>query len=184
MTPLGGRLVLLAAAVLTAACDDATSTDPLDRQLVAELARSRGDATGSKRTDDWTMLVEQQECGCLDEIARFICIPEQLTGIAVVIDVVEGGGFMLMRGPLIGPAAGVSYETSGAIEEDGSFDLGFVEIELALATKIMTVARMQGEFADDDNSFTATLQARVSGNFGDLNGSCSTTIDIVGERGF
>lgn len=170
-------------ASLLAACDTST-TDPLDVDLLAELAKSVGDASGGARTGTWTITAEERECSCDDELGTALCIPSQLAGIALAIDVVEGGGFLLMRGPLTGPTSGISYEPSGAVNADGTFDLGYVEVALSLAAEVITVARMDGEFAADDLSFTATLRARASGTLGEIDWSCQTVLDVEGERGF
>jgi hypothetical protein len=182
MRRAASRALLAGGLALPLACD-AASDDPLDRETVAAIAKSIGDGRSTARSGNWSVTATVGECECDVLFATRVCVPMQLADIPVAVDLVEGGGFLVMRGPLIGPTSGIDYEATGAIAADGAFELGYVEVVLSLTAELLTVARVDGEFAADDAAFSATMQIRASGRLGDIDDACETELALEGERG-
>jgi hypothetical protein len=110
--------------LLVIGCQEAPGE--LDRALVNELSRTRGEAQGSDRSGRYYVNVSAQSCECpIDLVSPFewasICGPLTLleAGMAGDIDAVEADGLLLLRLPSIG-------SLTGPIEPDASFSVGAV----------------------------------------------------------
>lgn len=161
--------------VIATAC--AEEPGPLDREVVAEIARSRGDAQGGERTGSYYASFDVGACDCPADITLPLCLSQEFADtFDLELRVVEGDGFLTMT-----MVDSELLLLSGAIDEDGTATLGSVVIGFGYSTNLVVIGRLDGEF-EDDGTLTATVQSSASGEFGGASLSCGSTFDVEAVR--
>lgn len=170
MTKCALAMVLL----LGPAC--AQDPGPLDRETVAEIAKSRGDAQGGARTGTYLATLDIGDCDCPDEIGLVLCLSQEITDAQLELRVVEGDGFM--TADLTGSElAGMS----GAIDADGTATLGSVYIGYGFSSDLVVIGRFDGGFGDD-GTLTGTAQQEAHGEFGGASIACGGAFEVDAFR--
>lgn len=172
---------VLASGLLCApGCGD--EAGPLDRETVAALARTRGDAQGTSHTGNWAVRFEVTSCTCPAD--TMVCIDpalqEILTGYPRLI---EGDGLLVVSAfdsGLFG-ATVVPAELSGPIDADGTFSVGSVGAGFGLLVELLTIARLDGSF-DGDDAFTGVFAQRIEGTLAEAKLDCTIELQYDATR--
>lgn len=158
-----GAIAITAMAVLGGCADE---VDDLDRELLLELARTPGTATGSGYSGTWSVMVTLDRCTCPAILgAPVVCIPDQPPYYGVISVIEDGGMISLVSGLQGGNTPALSYV--GGVDDDGSFSLAAVRHESTVGLTSNALSRLDGSFdhGDDDTafarSFDATLAVRI-----------------------
>lgn len=159
--------------------------DPLGREAIAELARSRGTAQGGARSGLWNLRLVEQECTCPADAGGMLVLcgaDETLGFIPVNMRAVEGDGVITLAPDVTsGLNFGLPAELSGPIDADGSFAVGFVTLGLSLNAELDVTSRLDAEM-DGTDAFTGEMQTRLHGSFGDASVDCGSRHDVEAER--
>ncbi len=180
---LGAAALVLASGMIACADDE----DPMGREAVAELARSRGDAQGGARTGTWATRFVEQSCVCPAELSNtvILCDADTTLGfIPVMLRVVEGDGVVTLT-----PDASSMFdfdlggELSGPIDADGTFGAGIVTIGVDVSASLVVTSRLEAEMTGDD-TFEGDIRVRMRGDIGDVVVECESAYDVDAERLF
>lgn len=143
------RPVVAALLTLCVGCaSNSEPADPLDRELIAELATAQGSASGDARSGAFSISFTTDSCDCpsleLDGQAVDLCMLASFGELPV--ELVEGSGVL-----------GISNEAAallltGAIEADGSFVVTGTQDISMLASPLEALRRMDGVFSDNDRA--------------------------------
>lgn len=165
----------------------AESDDPMDRDAVAELARTQGDAQGGARTGTWGVRLVEQTCTCPSDITAYfsICQADEALGfIPLTMRVVEGDGVItLVPESGTSPNFDLGGELSGPIDADGTFGAGIVTIGIDVAAELVVTARLEAEM-DGTEAFAGDLRVRLRGKAGERTVSCESLHELQADRLF
>lgn len=176
--------------LLVSACQDAPGE--LDRDVVNDLSRTRGDAAGTARTGRYLVRVRAESCECPIYEATPLawasaCAPLLALGGEIVEDaeIVESDGFLLVRLPTIGVL-------TGPIEQDGEFSVGGVIDLSSPVSRGAIIVRGDGSFLDThvpppDEPYTrwameGLLQRRLVGELLEETTDCTEQLFIEDAR--
>jgi hypothetical protein len=157
----------------------------LDRDVVHDLSRTRGEARGTERTGRYFVRILHDSCPCSDLDAApimvpSICAPHLASGQGSDVDVVESDGFLLVRVPGIGAL-------TGPIEPDGGFSVGAVVDLRSPVSNGAAVLRGDGTFHDAGFApgelyttwrLTGILRRRVVAEYDDETTDCTEQVSI------
>jgi hypothetical protein len=169
-----GTATAVLASVLVTGCYD--GFDPLDPEVLAEVARTRGDAVGFERSGIYVGTFDVLECGCsgLDAqinvtLCTLIELQEQVGGTALAdIEIVQADGTVRITAlqfdggfDASGPLLPVFY---GPLQADGRVSAAGVLQADAIAVQGQVLGRVDGvvEREDDTWVFVAELQQRYA----------------------
>lgn len=139
--------------------------DPLDPEVLVEIARSHGDAEGTDRSGIYFGTVEVIECGCLDVGAAAdvsLCVRlEQVQALGVVtsteIELVQADGTARLRAEGLGQAVEgadalvpVFY---GPLDADGRISVAGIVQADALAVRGQVLGRIDGTLEPEGTSW-------------------------------
>ncbi len=171
---------VLASGLLCApGCGD--EAGPLDRETVAALARTQGDAQGTSHTGNWEVRFEVTSCSC--PANTMVCIDPALQDVlAGYARLIEGDGLLVVSASEsemfgLGPFA----ELSGPIDADGTFSVGSVGAGFGLLVELLTIARLDGSF-DGDDAFTGVFAQRIEGTLDETKLDCATELQLDATR--
>jgi hypothetical protein len=143
------RALVLVVGITTlgVACSSTDELDPLDREIVRELMLASGSARGDERSGVWSFHFQGGYCDCppleIDGQTVDPCWLVSFTDLEFLV--VEGSG-VLGFPTTTAPGFGL---LAGAIEDDGSFDVGGIHDLSALVGELVVIRRMEGRFLDD-----------------------------------
>lgn len=170
-------LAAAALALLTACSSEDGPGDPLDPELLEDIAGEQGSASGSEYSGDWRFDFTRSDCDCpnLENGAETIDLCElgELTG-PVDLPLAQGGGYLIVD--LEGAAM-----LSGPIDDDDSFtvagshDLGNLLGELAIHT------RLDGAFSSSTRAEGSAGQRLIGTALGD-DIDCRQRADFEAQR--
>lgn len=160
------------------ACPNDQPRDPLDPDLLVELAEAGGDGRGEALTGRYLTGAQVVDCDCPQRMGVDLCGSgtAQLLGLDGPAEVVQTGGWLTFSPE----AALLPWALSGAVERDRSFVLAGVS---ALAVGLFTIrlhARVDGEF-DDQRRLDGELAHRLLGELPDGPVDCRATYVLHGE---
>ena len=159
------------------ACNPTAEPDPLDPEVIRELAATQGSATGDERSGAWTFAFEQRSCDCpsfeIDGALLDLCALLNL--VSVEVELVEGSGWLGVSGP------GFALLT-GAIEADGGFVVGGREDLSNLGAGLEALRRLDGDFANHDGSAVGFAAQRLIGEVPGRAVDCRWRAEFVAER--
>lgn len=167
----------LLALVLLGACG--AEPDPLDPEVIDDVAKSGGDAEGDARSGTYRIAATTtRACDCQEVQGIDLCdasLTQLGDGSSVVLT--QTDGYLLLE-----PAnAPVPLALTGSLDAAGAFDLGGLYDLSSVLGEGDLVTRLTGEFSGDDR-FTALLRTRVSGTLDGESVDCRTEVDVTGER--
>lgn len=153
------RCHAIAAVFLTvsAACGSGSeSIDPLDPELVHELTRAQGTASGDARSGIFELQFSIDTCDCpILEVERQTIDLCTISSGTFTSELNEGSGALA-----ISTQAGLF---TGAIELDDSFVVAGITDLTTLAGPLESLRRMDGQFSSDDDSAQGWAGQRLIG---------------------
>lgn len=195
------KRVLLGAALVLPACTQ-DPAGPLDPETVSALASQVGDAQGVAPSGVYAVELTAEDCGCTD-------INSALFGLTLCQQGIVGGLVPGAGGPAIQTTFDVvvsdgildiasEFATSnpvGALDEDGTFDIGAVIRLTSFATTGFQVTRIEGSIdpvSENDYDIEGTVSLRLIGRV-ELEGleelvsevdeiDCTDTMTFAGSR--
>lgn len=172
------------ALVVAATFGCADEPGPLDRETVAEIARSQGDAQGGARTGTWDGTFVQGACDCPSDLPQGVCLDDAFEyGVTVPMRLVEGDGVLLLAPQLGTVGITVPLEFSGPIDADDTFVVGLVGAGLGFTAELLVIGRLDAVL-DDDEHFSGVMDLRMRGEFGERTFDCDSTLDLEARRAF
>jgi hypothetical protein len=152
--------------------------DVLDPEVIKEAAEAEGDAEGSDYSG--TYLVTTDASGVCDcpTIAGMDLCDNELTSLAAVGGVVE---LVQTDGTLILSEDAELLTLSGALNADGSFDLGGVYGFSGVVGEISVYIHLIGAFSSEQR-FTGALHSRALGDYNGDPIDCRTEVELEGLR--
>ena len=179
------RLLALAPLAGGLTCSHA-EPDPLDPDVVEDIAKEQGDAEGSDRSGAYTLKVADTptcDCPATSEIALCSVDLTTFTNMGVVAHLTQNDGALVLAAE--GPESGVDFvgdlTLSGPLDSSGDFDLGGIYDLGSLISAGNLYIRLTGRFTGADR-FEATLSDRARGSYGDQSIDCRTEAQVVGTR--
>jgi hypothetical protein len=165
-------------ALFLGACPNDQPGDPLDPDLLVELAEAGGDGRGEALTGRYLTAATVLDCDCPQRMGVDLCGggTAQLIGLDGPAAVVQTGGWLTFTPE----AALLPWALSGAVERDRSFVIAGVS---ALAVGLFTIrlhARVDGEF-DAQRRLDGELAHRLLGELPDGPVDCRATYALHGE---
>lgn len=171
-------LPVLVLAVGAACSSDPELTDPLERDLIAELATAQGSASGSARSGAFTLAFTIDACDCptVDIEGQTIDLCGLASFAELPVEVVEGSGIL-----------GVSNDDealllTGAIEADGSFIIAGTQDVSTLASPLEVLRRVDGQFDAANDRAEGWAGQRLLGELASQPIDCRWTGSFVATR--
>ena len=175
-------LVALVASLVAASVGcgaDPDPVDPLDPELLRELARAQGTASGSARSGTFVLELATDSCDCpsveFEGQAVDICTFAALSGAAV--ELLEGSGVLAIADG----TESMFMMLRGAIEADGSFIVAETRNLTTLVGPLDALRRMDGQFLDE-SSAEGWAGQRLIGELGGEHVDCRWIGSFVATR--
>jgi hypothetical protein len=156
------RLFRLALLTATGGCDD--DPGPLHPDVVADIARTPGDAVGYDRTGAIQGLVEALDCPCDPDPAfetLSLCSLVDTAGTGMLqgqLDASQTNGHMVVSLE--------SFVVTGGVDQDGTIRLGAVTNLTSVITRGHVVTRVDGELTETetgDYELDSIIEHRIVG---------------------
>jgi hypothetical protein len=169
-------MIYLAILAVGAACESGSGPiDPLDRELIQELAIAQGAAGGNARSGFYSIQLEPDECDCpsieLDDQTIDPCVAANFNA-----ELSEANGVLALS------AVSVLGLMTGAIEADGSFVIAGIHDLSTAAGTLEALRRMDGQFATDDDAAEGWVGQRLIGEIPGQTIDCRWTGTFVASR--
>ncbi len=128
------------ACALACACGEAPEVDPLDRELIRELALERGTGSGDAHSGTWEFEFEVDACDCpsVDVQGQTYDLCELVPFVSTEVQVTHSGGRLAVA---IGEVT-----ATGPIESDGSFVVASLHDASTVLGPLESLARIDGRF--------------------------------------
>lgn len=168
------RLSLVAALAL--ACTEAPEVDPLDPELIRELAAERGSASGDDHGGTWTFEFEFDTCDCpsVDILGETQDLCELVPFTPTELQVTHSGGRLAISMGAI--------TATGAIESDGTFVVAASHDASTIVGPLDALARLDGTFEQDGKRAQGWAGQRLIGQFAGEPLDCRRTGSFVAQR--
>ncbi len=152
--------------------------DVLDPEVIQEAAEAEGDAQGSDYSGTYLVSTDASSaCDCPTVAGMDLC-DNELTSLAAVGGVVD---LVQTDGTLILSEDAELLTLSGALDADGSFDLGGVYGFSSVVGEVSVYIHLIGGFTDEDR-FTGALHSRAVGTYDGDDIDCRTQVELAGLR--
>jgi hypothetical protein len=152
--------------------------DVLDPEVIKEAAEAQGDAEGSDYSGTYVVATDASGvCDCPTVAGMDLCNNE-LTSLAAVGGVIE---LVQTDGTLILSEDAELLTLSGALNADGSFDLGGVYGFSGVVGEISVYIHLIGGFSSEQR-FTGALHSRAVGEYQGDDIDCRTEVELDGTR--
>lgn len=152
--------------------------DPLDRELIAELATAQGSASGDARSGAFTIAFTTDSCDCpsVEFDAQTIDLCTLVSLGELPAELVEGSGFLGISNE------GLALLLTGAIESDGSFIVAGTQDISTLASPLEALRRMDGQFSPSNDLAEGWAGQRLLGELATQAIDCRWTGSFVATR--
>ena len=179
------RLGFALALVLGCGGSEPQPDDPLDRERVLDVAARIGSATGEGFSGRWRFTFSAASCDCptleVDGEPLELCELAALSS-ELELELVQSDGLL---GFSLGPMGELGALT-GAVEDDGSFDLAGTHDASTALGSVELLRRATGSSTGGDTSEAEATAGwagqRLVGELGDTNLDCRWVADFEAER--
>jgi hypothetical protein len=158
------------------ACVADPPVDALDADLIDELSRARGSATGNLHGGSWQFDFVLESCDCpsieLDGQTQDLCDLVQL--MPAELQVTQADGILAIT---IGPIT-----STGAIESDGTFVVASHHDASTLLGPLESLARIDGHFDPESTHAEGSAAQRLLGELANEPLDCRWTGSFTAER--
>lgn len=171
------RPPVLAALLVLAACRGSEGDDPLDPDLIEDIAQGAGDGQGDRYSGRFVFSGVPRDCACAEDgfslcggLADFALLDGEF-------DIIHADGYLT-----ISPKSAAGFSTlSGSVDEDGGFATGAIYDASTVATALTVYVRFEGDFTDPDG-LAGEFQYRVVGEVTGEPADCRATASIEARR--
>lgn len=168
---------------LASACGpDPIETDPLAPDVLDDLGKQQGDATGTAWSGWYLLDMDRSDCDCptfeFEQEMVAVCDLDDLAKSEdeVTVEVRQADGQLVMM-------AEDDLQLTGSVDADGTFVLTAVRNEAVPVGTLQSLSRVEGRLTRPDApQFQADYWQRFSGELGNEPVDCRTRYDVAGAR--